>query len=149
MNQNCSACNMKIDINSYRKCRTVCKTCYNKNKNRRKNNKNTLIQNYQHTPSVQETCSSQDQPKTDSNNPCVSIYENHANVVIGPRNVGKTCYMLKILEKIGNKRHIHIRNPTPNQYPNYKTATEIKPIDKSKDHLLFLIIYWELVMVLK
>ena len=43
MNRNCSACNMMIDINNYKKDRTVCKTCYNKNK--RKNNNNILTPN--------------------------------------------------------------------------------------------------------
>ena len=59
-------------------------------------------------------------------------YENHAYVVIGPRNVGKTYYMLKILEKIGNKRPIHIITRSPKQYPNYKTSNEIKPKNKYK-----------------
>ena len=40
--------------------------------------------------------------------------------------------MLKVLEKIGNKRPIHIITRSPNQYPNYKTSTEIKPINKYK-----------------
>ena len=40
--------------------------------------------------------------------------------------------MLKILEKIGNKRSIHIITRSPNQYPNYKTSIEIKPINKHK-----------------
>ena len=40
--------------------------------------------------------------------------------------------MLKVLEKIGNKRSIHIITRSPNQYPNYKTSTEIKPINKYK-----------------
>ena len=38
--------------------------------------------------------------------------------------------MLKILEKIGYKGPIHILNRSPNQYPNYKTSNEIKPINK-------------------
>ena len=62
----------------------------------------------------------------------VSTYENRANVIIGPRNVGKTFYMLKILEKIDNQRPIHIITRSPNQYPNYKTSTDIKPINKYK-----------------
>ena len=65
-------------------------------------------------------------------NPNVSIYKNHRHVVIGPSNVGKTYYMLKILEKIDNKRPIHIITRSPNQYPNYKTSKEIKPINKYK-----------------
>ena len=35
-NKICSACNLKLDINNYKKDRTVCKYCYNKKK--RKNN---------------------------------------------------------------------------------------------------------------
>ena len=49
----------------------------------------------------------------------VSKYENHRHVVIGASNVGKTYYMLKVLEKIGSKRPIHIITRSPNQYPNY------------------------------
>ena len=105
--------------------RIVCKSCYNKN--RRKNNNNTIIQNQQ--------------PKTDKinnkndNNPNVSTLENHAYVVIGPRIVGKTYHTLKILEKRGNKRPILIITRSPNQYQNYKTSIEFKPIKNIKDQL--------------
>ena len=37
-----------------------------------------------------------------------------------------------MLEKIGNKRPIHIITRSPNRYPNYKTTTDNKPIDKYK-----------------
>ena len=40
--------------------------------------------------------------------------------------------MLKVLDKIGNKRPIHIITRSPNQYPNYKTSNEIKPINNYK-----------------
>ena len=40
--------------------------------------------------------------------------------------------MLKVLEKIDNQRPIHIITRSPNQYPNYKTNNEIKPINKYK-----------------
>ena len=43
MNRICSACNIKIDINNYKKDRTVCKTCYIENK--RKNKNSTLPPN--------------------------------------------------------------------------------------------------------
>ena len=43
MNRNCTACNIMIDINNYKKDRTVCKSCYNISK--RKNNINTLPPN--------------------------------------------------------------------------------------------------------
>ena len=45
--------------------------------------------------------------------------------------------MLKILEKIGNKRPFHIITRSPNQYPNYKTSNEIKPIKKYKGSVVF------------
>ena len=40
--------------------------------------------------------------------------------------------MLKVLEKIGNKRPIHMITRSPNQYPKYKTSNEIKPISKDE-----------------
>ena len=73
-----------------------------------------------------------EQPKLDKINNKISTYENRANVVIGPRNVGKTYHMLKVVEQIGNRRPIHIITRSPNQYPNYKTNNEIKPISKYK-----------------
>ena len=77
-----------------------------------------------------------EKPKIDNvnnaNSNIFSKFEYRANVVIGPRNVGKTYYMLKILEKVGNKRPIQIITRSPNQYPNNKTSTEIKTINKYK-----------------
>ena len=104
-----------IDENNYLKHRTICKKCYNEN--RRKNN-NTVPSNIENV--------------NNNNDNIDSTYENHRHVVIGPSNVGKTYYMLKLLEKIGNKRPIHIITRSPNQYPNYKTSNEIKPINKYK-----------------
>ena len=79
-----------------------------------------------------------EKPKIDRINNNVSTYENRANVVIGPRNVGKTYYILKVLEKIGNQRPINIITRSPNQYPNYKISTEIKPINKYKGSVVIL-----------
>ena len=127
MNHNCSACNINLDENNYLKHRTICKQCHNEN--RRKNNINTITKN--------EIDTTPQQPKINkviNNN--VSKFQNRANVVIGPRNVGKTYYMLKLLEKIGNKRPIHIITRSPNQYPNYKTRTDIKPINKYKGSIV-------------
>ena len=62
----------------------------------------------------------------------VLTYENLAYVVFGPREVGKTCYKLKALKKIGNKRPIHIITRSSNQNPNYKTSNESKLINKYK-----------------
>ena len=128
MNRNCTACNIMIDINNYKKDRTVCKTCYNKNKG--KNNSNTLPPKKNNTSYQQRNIENVDNNK--DNNLNLSTYENRANVVIGRRNVGKTFYMLKVLEKICNKRPIHIITRSPNQYPSYKTNNEIKPKNKYK-----------------
>ena len=120
MNRNCSICYITIDENNYLKHRTICKKC--DIENRRKNNNNTITEN--------EIVTKSQQAKINKINNNVSINENHACVIIGPRNVSKICYLLKLLEKIGNKRPIHIITRSPNQYPNYKTSNEIKPINK-------------------
>ena len=75
-----------------------------------------------------------EKPKTYNVNNKINVpkYESHAYVVFGPRNVGETYYLLKTLEKIGNQRPIHIITRSPNQNPNYKTSTEIKPKNKYK-----------------
>ena len=118
-----------IDENNYLKHRTICKKCHNEN--RRKNN-NTLPPNI-------ENVNNKKKLKINSNNnndDIVSTYENHRHVVIGTSNVGKTYYMLKVLEKIDNQRPIHIITRSPNQYPNYKTSNEIKPINKYKGSIV-------------
>ena len=123
----CTVCNIKIDEDNCKKDRNICKNCYNINK------KNILIKKRKVDNSVNKI-------KIDivnnPNNNNVSTYENHRHVVIGPSNVGKTYYMLKILEKIGNKRPIHIITRSPNQYPNYKTNNEIMPINKYKGSIV-------------
>ena len=111
----CTVCNIKIDVDSYKKDRNICRNCYNMNRKKYNNKeKKTKIDN------------------VSNKNDNVSKFENHRNVVIGPSNVGKTYYMLKALEKIGNQRPIHIITRSQNQYPNYKTSTDIKPINKYK-----------------
>ena len=92
---------MKVDKSDYLKHRTVCKNCHSKK--RRKTNNNTLVQNQQHTSSEKEKFSSQHPSKFGINKPSVSAYESHHYVIIGRSNVGKTYYMLKKFEKVGNK----------------------------------------------
>ena len=36
-NKSCTLCNMKLNINNYKKDRTVCKECYNKNRRKKFN----------------------------------------------------------------------------------------------------------------
>ena len=67
-----------IDKNIYKKDRTVCKTCYKKN--RRKNNNNTLPPNKYNT--------SYQQPNIENVYNNVSTYENHRHVIIGLSKVG-------------------------------------------------------------
>ena len=115
----CTVCNIKIDEDNYKKDRNICENFYNINRKKYYNKEKKI-----------------EKPKVDNvnnpNNNIVSKFENHRYVNIGPSNVGKTYYMLKVLEKIGDKRPIHIITRSPNQYPNYKTSNEIKPINKYK-----------------
>ena len=119
----CTVCDIKIDVDNCKKDRNICKNCYNMNR-KKYNNKEKKRKFDDSIDKIDNV--------NNNNNDIVSTYENHRHVVIGPSNVGKTYYMLKILEKIGNKRPIHIITRSPNQYPNYKTSTDIKPINKYK-----------------
>ena len=97
MNGIWSLCNIKLNENNYLKDRTVSKSFTLKIKKNKKNN--TPIQSQQ--------------PKTDKNNDndynhSISAYENHRNVIIRPSYTGKIYYMLKIIEKNGDKKPIHI-----------------------------------------
>ena len=123
----CTVCGIKIDVDNCKKDRNICKNCYNMNRKKYNNKENKR--------KLDHSVNTIEKPKIDvvnNKNNIVSKYENHRHVVIGPSNVGKTYYMLKVLEKIGNKRLIHIITRSPNQNPNYKTSTEIKPINKYK-----------------
>ena len=86
MNRVCKTFNVETDEKNYLKERTVCKSCYNKNRI-----KNNNKQNQQ--PKIDKINNEND------NNPNVSTYENYACIVIWPGNVGKTYYILKMLEK--------------------------------------------------
>ena len=116
----CTVCNIKIDEDNCKKDRNICKNCYNINRKK-----------YNNKEKKRKVDNSVDIVNNPNNN-IVSKFQNHRHVIIGPSNVGKTYYMLKILEKIGNKRPINIITRSPNQYPNYKTSTEIKAINKYK-----------------
>ena len=121
----CTVCNIKIDEDNCKKDRIICKNCYNINRKK-----------YNNKEKKRKFDNSVNKIKIDivnnPNNNNVSLFENHRHVIIGRSNVGKTYYMLKVLEKIDNKRPIHIITRSPNQYPNYKTSNEIKPINKYK-----------------
>ena len=134
----CTVCDIKIDEDNCKKDRNICKNCENingeKHKSKEKKRKIDDSVNNIEKPKINNVNHKIILPEEQkhNNNPNVLTIENHAFVVIGPSNVGKTFYMLKILEKIGIKRPNHIITRSPNQYPNYKTSTEIKPINKYK-----------------
>ena len=125
----CTVCNIEIDEDNCKKDRNICKICYNINRKKYNiNEKKRKLDNSVNKIKIDNV--------NNTKNNVVSKYENHRHVIIGPRYVGKTYYMLKVLEKIGNKRPVHIITRSPNQYPNYKTNTEIKPINKYKGSIV-------------
>ena len=120
----CTICKIKINEDNCKKDRNICRKCYNINR-KKYNNK-------EKKSNVINSVKNIEKPKIDN----VLTHENHRRVIIGPSNVGKTYSILKILEKLGNKRPIDIITRSPNQYPNYKTSTDIKPINKYKGSIV-------------
>ena len=118
-------CKMKIDEKNNKKERTVCKNCYNE---RKKNDYNKTLIQQSETDNVNKKNIIPEKQKND-NNIGNSAYDCLSHIIVGPRNVGKTYYMLTVLEKVGKKRPVHIITRSPNQYSVYKTSNEIKPID--------------------
>ena len=109
-NKNCSVCNIKLDINNYKKDRTVCKDCYNKKKR-----KNNFVQ----------------QPKIENGNDI----KNNLTLLVGSSFAGKTYLMLKILSRmIDRDIYIFTKSP-PEQYTNSKIkikeiSDEINPLNE-------------------
>ena len=120
-NKNCSVCNIKLDINNYKKDRTVCRDCYNKKKR-----KNNLIQN--------EISISHQQPKIENNN-------NNRTLLVGPSFSGKTYLMLKIFSRISDRDIYIITKSPPEQYTNSKIKIielndEIKPLNEYENGII-------------
>ena len=117
-NKNFSVCNKKLDINNYKKDRTVCKDCYNKKKR-----KNNLVQN--------EITTSHQQPKVENGN----NNNNNRTLLVGPSFSGKTYLMLKTLSRIPDRDIYIITKSPPKQYTNSKIkikeiSDEIKPLSE-------------------
>ena len=120
-NKNCSACNIKLDINNYKKDRTVCRDCYNKKKR-----KNNLVPN--------EITTSYQQPKIENNN-------NNPTLIVGPSFLGKTYLMLKILSRMPDRDIYIINKSPPEQYTNSKIkineiGDEIKPLNEYENGII-------------
>ena len=110
-NKNCSACNIKLDINNYKKDRTVCKDCYNKKKR-----KNKITVSHQQ-PIIENG----------KNN-------NNRTLLVGPSFSGKSYLMLKILSRMIDRDIYIITKSPPEQYTNSKIkikeiSDEIKPLN--------------------
>ena len=121
-NKNCSACNIKLDINNYKKDRTVCRD-YNKKKR-----KNNLVQN-------EITISHQ--PKIENGNE----NNNNRTLLVGPSFSGKTYLMLKILSRISDRDIYKITKSPPEQYSNSKIkikelSDEIKPLNEYENGII-------------
>ena len=115
-NKNCSVCNKKLDINNYKKDRTICKSCYIKKKR-----KNNLIQ----------------QPKTENGN----YINNNRTLLVGSSFAGKTYLMLKILSRISDRDIYIITISPPEQYSNSKVkikeiSDEIKPLNECENGIV-------------
>ena len=114
--KNCSLCNIKLDINNYKKDRTICKDCYN-----RKKRKNDLIQ----------------QPKIENGHDI----NNNRTLLVGPSFSGKTYLMLKILSRISDRDIYIITKSPPEQYINSKIkikeiSDEIKPLNEYENGII-------------
>ena len=118
MNRNCSACNIKLEINNYKKDRTVCRECYNKKKRKNK------ITNSHRQPIIEN-----------GNN------NNNRTLLVGPSFSGKTYLMLKILSRISD-RDIYIITKSPlEQYTKSKIKIkeindEIKPLNEYENGII-------------
>ena len=124
-NKNCSVCKIKLDINNYKKDRTVCRDCYNKKK--RKININNLPPN----KSI-ENVNTPQQSKFENNNP---------TLLVGPSFPGKTYLMLKILSRISDRDIYIITNSPPEQFSNSKIKIkeindEIKPLNEYENGII-------------
>ena len=106
-NRNCSVCIKKLDINNYKKHRTVCKDCFNKKKR-----KNNLVQN--------EITISHQQPKIEN----VNNKNNNRTLLVGPSFSGKTYPMLKTLSRIPDREIYIITKSPPEQYTKSKSKTK-------------------------
>ena len=120
-NKSCSVCNIKLDINNYKKNRTICRECYNKKKRN-----NNLIPN--------EITTSHQQPKIENNN-------NNRTLLVGPSFSGKTYLMLKILSRMPDRDIYIITKLPPEQYTNFKIKIkeindEIKPLNEYENGII-------------
>ena len=119
-NKNCSACNIKLDINNYTKDRTVCRDCYNKKKRKNK----ITISHHQQQPIIEN-----------------GNINNNRTLLVGSSFSGKTYLMLKILSRISDRDIYIITKSPPEQYTNSKIkikeiSDEIKPQNEYENGII-------------
>ena len=119
-NKNCSVCNIKLDINIYKKDRNVCRDCYNKKKRK---NKITI---------------SHQQPIIENGN---NNKNNNRTLLVRPSFSGKTYLMLKILSQMIDRDIYIITKSPPEQYTNSKNkikeiSDEIKPLNEYENGII-------------
>ena len=119
----CTACNVKIDGDFYKKWRTVSKDCYTIRK--RKYNKISLVQNQP--------------PRIENNN--INNNNNNRKLLVGPSFSGKTYLMMRILSQSFNRDIYIITKSPPEQYSNPKIkikeiTDEIKPLNEYKNAVI-------------
>ena len=117
-NKNCTLCNRKIEKDTYKKDKFLCKNC-SKKKEKKKSNNNKLIQNQQ--------------PKIENVN-----NKNNRALLVGPFFSGKTYPTLKSLSRTSSPDFQIIRNSPPEQYSNSEmknreTGEEIKPLNEDEN----------------
>ena len=119
-NKNCSVCNIILDINNYKKDRTVCRDCYNKKKRKNK----ITISHQQQQPTIEN-----------GNN------NNNRTLLVGPSFSGRTYLMLKLLSRISDRDIYIITKSPPEQYSNSKIkikeiSDEIKPLNEYENVII-------------
>ena len=136
MNRICNTCNLEIDKNNYLKDRTVCKSCYNKN--RRKNNNNTLTQNQQPKSDSDKKEKKVADSVKNTNNKKKKVVDsvNNRTLIIGFSNYGIAYLMNLIL--LQKQEPIFIITKSLNQYPNIKaqTSDEIQPLNEYENSVV-------------
>ena len=118
MDRNCSAGNIQININNHKKDRTVCKSCYNKNKIKRKDKNNTVPPNTITAPYQQTKFEN------------INNNKNNRTLIIGFSNCGKT---YPINQNVFQKQEpIFIGTKSLSPYPNINAQTldEIQPLEQ-------------------
>ena len=122
--RNCSVCNIKLDINFYKKDRTVCQDCYKKKKR-----KNNLV--------PKEITISHQQPKTENGN----NNNNNPTLLVVPSFSSKTYLMLETLSRKPDRDIYIVTKSPPEQYTNSKIkikeiSDEIKPVNEYKNGII-------------